>query len=215
MKFERFTYQIKDNIGFILLSSPPKNEMDTLFFQEFYNLVKEMKGQKDLRGLIIQAAGRHFSSGANTQELLSLFRETDDLLPESIKQNSVSFRELAELSIPVVACLKGICFGSAMELALSAHFRIGATNTLLSFPETGFGIIPGLDGIYRLEKIVGRAQAMKLTLSGESISAEEALEFGLIDIFANKHELENHALDLINKIGANYKKELKNNYIRL
>jgi enoyl-CoA hydratase/carnithine racemase len=215
MKFERLTYQVKDNIGFILLSSPPKNEMDTLFFQEFYDLVKEVKGQKELRGLIIQAAGRHFSSGANTQELLSLFRDTDDLQPEAIKKNSVSFRELAELPIPVVACLKGICFGSAMELALSAHFRIGASNTLLSFPETGFEIIPGLYGIYRLEKIVGRAQAMRFTLSGASISSEEALEFGLIDIFASKHDLENHAIDLINKIGANYRKELKTNYIRL
>jgi len=207
-------YNIKKSIGFIQLAAPPKNEMNTLFFQEFNQLILSIKNDLDIKGLIIQADGRHFSSGANTDELISLFRHTEDLLPKEIEQNAIAFRELADMSIPVISCLKGICFGSALELALSSHFRIASPSTLMSFPEVGFGIIPGLAGIYRLEKIVGKAQAMKFTLSSESISAEEAKKYGLIDIFATKHELENQAVKLIDVIGNNYKKELKQSYLR-
>lgn len=214
MDFKLISYIVKDNLGYIQLADPPKNEMNTLFFQEFNELVQIIKQDNELGGVIIQADGRHFSSGADTKELLSLFHKTDSLLPEPIKQNGLAFRELAELPIPVVACLKGICYGSALELALSAHFRIAASNTRMSFPEAGFGIIPGLAGIYHLEKIVGKAQAMKFTLSGESISAAEANKVGLIDIFASKHDMENHAVELIEKIGANYKKDLKTSYLR-
>jgi enoyl-CoA hydratase/carnithine racemase len=207
-------YSVKNNLGFIQLVAAPKNEMNTLFFQEFNQIVQSIKNDLNIQGLIIQANGRHFSSGANTDELLSLFRQTEDLLPKEIEQNAIAFRELADMSIPVISCLKGICFGSALELALSSHFRIASPSTLMSFPEVGFGIIPGLAGIYRLEKIVGKAQAMKFTLSSESISAEEAKKYGLIDIFATKHELENQAVKLIDVIGNNYKKELKQSYLR-
>ena len=214
MEFNLINYTVKNNLGYIRLADPPKNEMNTLFFQEFHRLIQNIKQNHDLLGIIIQSDGRHFSSGADIEELLSLFHKTEDLLPEPIAQNGIAFRELAELPIPVVACLKGICYGSALELALSAHFRIASANTLLSFPEAGFGFIPGLAGIYRLEQIVGKAQAMKFTLSGESISVAEAKKLGLIDIFAEKHELENQAEELIRKIGNNYKKELKTNYLR-
>ena len=214
MNLTLLTYRVKDNFGIITLSAPPKNEMNTVFFQEFNQLIRAVKRDQNIKGLIIQADGRHFSSGANTDELLSLFQDNKDLLPKEIIDNAVAFRELADMSIPVVACLKGICFGSAMELALSAHFRVAASNTLMSLPEPGFGIIPGLAGIYRLQKIVGKAQALKFTLHAESISAEEAKKQGLIDIFADKHDLENTAIDLLKSIGTDYKKLLKNSYLR-
>jgi len=214
MNLTLLTYHVKDNYGIITLSAPPKNEMNTTFFQEFNRIIRSVKNDSKIQGLIIQAEGRHFSSGANTDELLSLFRDNKDLFPKEIIDNALAFRELADMSIPVVACLKGICFGSGMELALSAHFRVAASNTLMSLPEPGFGIIPGLAGMYRLQKILGKAQAMKFILHAESISAEEARKQGLIDIFADKHNLENTAMDLLKSIGADYKKQLKNSYLR-
>lgn len=202
-----------ENIGFLTLKNPPGNEMNSLFFQEFSYIINEVEKSENIIGLIIDAEGRHFSSGANIKQLLELFNTDDDKTPELLQQNSIAFQKLSQLEIPVVACIKGICFGSALELALCAHFRIAGNNTLLSFPETGFDIIPGLGGIYNAQQCIGSAQVIELVLTGNTQSATEAKNSGLVDIIAPKKELNNLAQQLIKSCTVNYRKELKSIYL--
>lgn len=189
--------------------------MNSLFFKEFSYVIEKIKTNNSISGLIINSEGRHFSSGANIDQLLSLFENSEDTIPKSIIENSLAFRELSNFSFPVIACIKGVCFGSALELTLCAHFRIASSNALLSFPEVGFDIMPGLAGIYNSQKCIGNAKTLEFVLSGETIPAVDAQKSGLIDMFANKNELENRAIEIINRISKNYKKELKLNYLRL
>ncbi len=215
MEYKSIKWQIKNNVGYITLSAPPKNEMNTVFFKEFSHLINEIKTSNSLLGIIINAEGRHFSSGANIAELLAQFKQSTDRIPQPLKENSIAFQELSNLPMPVIACIKGVCFGSGFELALCANFRIATPNALLSLPETGFNIIPGLAGIYNTQQYMGTAETMQFVLSGDTISAKDAQKKGLIDIFAEKNELETRALEIINLIGENYKKELKISYLRL
>ncbi len=215
MKLNSIKWQIQNNLGYLTLSAPPKNEMDTTFFNEFSYLINEIKNNNSISGLIINSEGRHFSSGTNIEQLLSLFYQSDYSIPEPLKNNHRAFQELLDFPFPIVACIKGICFGSALELALCAHFRIAAPNTLLSLPETGFNIIPGLAGIYHTQQCMGSAKTLQFILSGNTISADYAKKNGLIDIFADKNELEDCAVKFIKKISKNYKKEFKLNYLRL
>jgi enoyl-CoA hydratase len=143
-----------------------------------------------------------------------MLRSSRQVIPPFISKNSEAFQILNNLEIPVVACIKGICYGSGLELALQAHFRVASTNALLCLPETGFGIMPGLGGIYNSCKCMGTARALEFVLTGNSLSAEVALNDGLVDLVRGKDELLDTAKKLVYLSSDNYRKELKSIYLR-
>ena len=206
MSYKALKYHVEDNIGRVRLARPPKNEMDIPFFKDFYHVVEEIGKNRDLQGVIITAEGRHFSSGADIRELLSLFAQSENLVPELIEKNTRAFARLYQLKIPVVSCLKGICYGAGLELALSTHFRVATRKTRLSFPESGFGIMPGLGGLSRMLNLIGKGKTLHFVLSGDSIEGEEALELGLVDKLVEKNALEEEAVKIILEIGGDYSK---------
>jgi len=214
MTYNKIDWKIVRNIGYLTLVAPPKNEMDLVFFHEFSHLMEDIKSNKTLIGLIIQAQGRHFSSGANTDQLLSIFSTKESGIPKLLENNNEAFMTLSNLAIPVVACIKNICFGSGLELALCAHFRLSSPNLLLSLPETEFGIMPGLGGIFNTYKCIGTAKTLRFVLSGNSIDAQEALESGMIDLIVNKKDLKKVATRIVIAVADNYKKEFKAKYLR-
>jgi len=207
-------WKIEDKIAYLTLVSAPENKMDSLFFEEFNTIISQIEGNKKLRGLIIQSKGRHFSSGADIEELLSVFKSSKNAIPPSISKNSEAFKILKNLKIPVVACIKGICYGSGLELALCASFRVASTNSMLCLPETGFGFMPGLGGIYNSLKCMGIARALEFVLTGNSLSSEEALMYGLVDLIEGKDELEDKAKKLVYLTSDGYRKELKSIYLK-
>jgi enoyl-CoA hydratase/carnithine racemase len=107
------------------------------------------------------------------------------------------------LPIITVAAISGACFGGGLEIALSCQFRVGAENSMLAFPESNIGIMPGLAGTIRLPRVIGRRKALEIIISGRTISADEALEIGLIDEIApNKQHLPS-AIQLIERLTLN------------
>ena len=214
MDNKTINWEIEDKIGYLTLVSAPKNKMDSRFFGEFNTIISKIERNQKLRGLIIQSKGRHFSSGADVEELLSMLKSSMHVIPPSIRNNSEAFKILNKLEFPVVACIKGICYGSGLELALCANFRVASKNSMLCLPETGFGIMPGLGGIYNSLKCMGTARALEFVLSGNSLSSEEALNYGLVDLIEGKDELAAIAKKLVNLSSDNYRKELKPIYLK-
>ena len=214
MDDRKINWDIEDRIAYLTLAAAPKNEMDSVFFEEFYAIVSALDRDLDLAGIIIQAEGRHFSSGANVEELVSLLSLSNNGIPPLIAKNNEALKILSKLEIPVVACIKGICYGSGLELALGANFRVASKKSVLCLPETGFGIIPGLGGIYNSRKCMGAARALEFVLTGNSLSSEEALDYGLLDLIRDKENLADSAKKLISLSSENYRKELKPDYLK-
>ena len=86
---------------------------------------------------------------------------------------------------PVVAVLHGVALGGGLELALAAHVRVGTAGLRLGLPEVSLGLIPGAGGTQRLPRLLGLAAALDLITSGRQISAEQALELGVLDKLAD------------------------------
>ena len=214
MDNKTINWEIEDKIGYLTLVSAPENKMDSMFFEEFNTIISKIERNQNLTGIIIQSKGRHFSSGANVEELVSVLSPSNNAIPPSITKNSEAFKILNNLEFPVVACIKGICYGSGLELALYATFRVASTNSMLCLPETGFGIMPGLGGIYNSRKCMGTARALEFVLSGNSLSSEEALNYGLVDLIKGKDELVDIAKKLVYLSSDNYRKELKPIYLK-
>lgn len=183
------------------LKSPPRNEIDRSFFEAFSHLVSEVLPRLDIRGLIVCGQGRHFSSGTNITELKTeLQHQRDDLNKAMLIKATSDFYALEHFPFPVVAAVRGCCLGSAVELALACHYRIAATNAVFSLPEITFDLMPGCGATVRLGELVTPGKAIEMILSGQSVSAAEAMEIGLVDAVVPKHELIQSAERLINKL---------------
>jgi len=168
-------------------------------------------------GIIVRGTGRHFSSGADLDDLISPVRREDSNRDggESalFLENLRSFIFFEELRIPVIAAISGVCLGSGLELALFCHGRICGSGSVLGLPETGFGLMPGCGGIQKINAIAGRSRALELILSGASFTAEEALKWNIIDAIVPKKAVVAAAVKLIKSIGDDYNRHGIKSYI--
>ena len=87
---------------------------------------------------------------------------------------------IARIDRPVIAAIQGQCSGLGLELALSADIRLAASDARFSLPQLSQGRLPGNGGTQRLPRIVGRGKALEMLLTSDVISADEALEIGLV-----------------------------------
>ena len=200
MPSQRLILHHSGNILHLELCSPPANKTDNLFFQEFSNIIDDIGNCRGIEGMIISGRGRHFSSGADIEELKDRFEMDNAAAREKLANRSLSsFHSLTKVPFPVVAAIQGCCLGSGMELALSCHYRICTKNALFSLPETSFGLMPGCGGTIRLPQLVGTGRTIELILSGRNLLAEEALGLGIVDLIADKKDLLDTARRLIEK----------------
>jgi enoyl-CoA hydratase/carnithine racemase len=119
-----------------------------------------------------------------------------DMGREWILRGTEVLDRLAALPQPVIAALSGHTLGGGLELAMAADLRIAVRSATLGTPEVTLGMISGWNGVRRLAEVVGVARARHLTLLGTSITAEQALDWGLITALAED------AADLERQLGA-------------
>jgi enoyl-CoA hydratase/carnithine racemase len=188
-----------DSIARLTLSAPPKNEMGAAFFKEMSDLKPELL-RLSVHGMIVSGKGRHFSSGANLDQLTSMLSLTTTPAGiRSLMDNSDGFSLLAGLPFPVVAMIQGCCLGSGLECALACHFRVAAKNAVIGLPEIGFGLMPGCGGTVRLTRLIGYQKAMRLILTGGSLLAPDALKERILDAVVEKERLEWTAMQIIER----------------
>ena len=214
--FKVLHWHIKDRIGYLEINNPPSNPMDITFFKEFYWWRTEVVENEPIDALIIHGKGRHFSSGAVLQDLLRVinqsYRKGNDpkKISEFLNINSQMFYSLKDLNIPVVAAVRGVCLGSALELALCADYIVCGEKAVLGLPESTFGLMPGCTGTFVLPKAVGKAVAMEIILSGKTFSPKEALEWNMVQkIVPSKQVIEN-ATQIAKELKSKFTQELKN-----
>lgn len=176
-------WDIEEGIGWLKLNQPPSNTMTIGFFTELRSLVKTIKSTPGLKAVIICGMGRHFSSGAEINELLLNINE------QVMLENYRSFVMLEQLDIPVISAIRGVCIGSAFELALFSHFRICSEDAVLGLPESNFNLMPGIGGIRQVARLAGTAKAIEITLRGNTFPASDAFAMGLVDAVVPKGEL--------------------------
>lgn len=221
LSYQSLSWSVKEDIGYLIMNQPPANTMSLFLFEELYDLTKKIKKLKGLKGIIISGEGRHFSSGADLTELTHSIKEGFGIeknvkfrnVPEFMKKNLESFKSIEDLTIPVIAAIKGVCIGSAFELALFSHFRLCAANAVVGLPESTFGLLPGLGGIQKVLELTSKVKAMELVFSGQTLNAREALNSGIIDRIYPKDQLLTVAKELISIAAKNYRRYNRKDYL--
>lgn len=192
------TWEKHGSTGILTLTNPPDNPIKEPEFTDINDLMEKVS-DPELKGMIIKGNGRHFSAGADMKILREMARNPV-LLTEKISLGKKVISLIESLPIPVIASVSGACFGAGLEIALACHLRILSTNALLAFPETNYGIMPGMGGTIMLSELIGSGKSAEIILSGNIIDAEKALRMGIADYTVPKGELHNFTLDFLNKL---------------
>ena len=133
------------------------------------------------RGLIVAGSNRFFSTGAELEEVSAL---TGPTAFEFAKQGQALMNTIQNFTAPVYAAISGYCMGGGLDLAISCHRRIAASNAVFGHRGAALGLITGWGGTQRLPRLIGKGRALAMFIAAEKIHAVQALEMGLVDAIA-------------------------------
>ena len=169
-----------------------RNALDAGTRQELIAKLKDAEQDPAVGAVVLTGAGSAFAAGADLKELLA--RSSDDQL--HFLQPPHIYSTLEELAKPVVAAINGHALGAGLELATACDLRVCSAAAKLGQPEVSLGLIPGGGGTQRLVHLLGAGQAARLVLTGDVVTAEEALRIGLVDVVLPKEETMAKAVEL-------------------
>ena len=176
-------------VATLRLNRPEKMNAITLdMFDALPTAANDLAAKPSLRAVILTGAGDHFCSGLDTSVFMQLTQRIDEMRQRLntplAGQKANWFQHPAEtlraLPVPVIAAIRGNCFGGGMQFALAADFRIAAPDARFSIMEAKWGLIPDMGLTQSLPNLLRADQAKDLIMTTRILDAEEALSLGLI-----------------------------------
>jgi cyclohexa-1,5-dienecarbonyl-CoA hydratase len=174
MAYKHIQTELKDGVAFLTLNRAPLNILNIEMMEEINTYLGELRRDKSLKLLVIQATGKTFSAGVDVGEHLG------DLVYKMIEVFHRMFRLMDALKVPSIAVVNGSALGGGCELALYCDMVIATEKAKFGQPEIQVGVFPPIAALI-FPRMIGRKKAMELVLSGDTISAQEALALGLIN----------------------------------
>src|SRR5258708_14247273 len=202
MAYENILFEKKDGIAYITFNrAKVMNALNRRTIEELRDALLEARDDSFIRVLILTGSGeKSFVAGADIGELAQ--RTPVDGKDFSLFGQSV-FRLLETIGKPSICAINGFALGGGCELALSSTIRLASKTAKLGQPEVKLGILPGYGGSQRLTRLCGKSMAHELCLTGEMITAEEAMRIGFVNHIYEAAELFSAAGAMANKIVAN------------
>ena len=188
------------HILFITFNRPEKyNALDPESYHLLSQALYRLQHDKNLRVGVIQAFGKHFTSGLELDKWAPIFAKggeldlaADELDPYGVKGEI--------LTKPLVCAVQGLCYTSGLELLLNTDIRIATADTRFAQLEVQRGIYPCGGGTIRLPEEIGWANAQRYLLTGDEFNAEQALNWGLVQEIVEHEDLHDRARELAEKI---------------
>jgi enoyl-CoA hydratase/carnithine racemase len=177
------------------------NALDRPTLMQGAKLIRELHYDKETRAVIVTGTGeKAFCAGADLKE-----RENMSIseVRQYIRAIRDTFTDIENLPMPVICAINGVALGGGLEMALACDIRLASPNATLGLTEVTLGIIPGGGGTQRLPRLVGRGKAKEMLLLGLRLTAEDALDIGLINHIAPEGKLMDMALEMAEKIVNN------------
>lgn len=180
MEYKFLLTEETDNTLLLTINRPSAlNALNAGLIAELGHFFSEGYRAHDFHSVILTGAGeKSFVAGADISEFLGLDSEQ---ATELSRRGQEVFLSIEQFHKPVLAAVNGFALGGGCELAMACHLRIASGNARFGQPEVNLGAIPGYGGTQRLIQYVGKTKAMELMLTGDMISAEEALTLGLVN----------------------------------
>lgn len=201
MTFENILTAIDQSVMTITINRPDKlNALNKKTVEEIGVAVKSGEANSDVKAMIITGAGpKSFVAGADIAEFIGLSVDQGKALASA---GQAVFKSIETCSKPVIAAVNGFALGGGCELAMACHLRIASDNAKFGQPEVNLGLIAGYGGTQRLIQYIGKTKALELHMTADMITAEQALNLGLVNYVTAPDQLMAKCLELIAKIAT-------------
>ncbi len=202
MEYRNLLVTREECIGIITIDRPEVlNVLSHATMAELSAAIDELGNDKNVRCIVLTGVGEKASAaGADINELRALTSAAE--AADFAAWGQGILLKIENLDKPVIAAINGYALGGGCELAMACDIRIAADSAKLGQPEINLGLFPGYGGTQRLPRLVGKGRAKWLVFTGDTISAQEALRIGLVDLIAPAAELMEAAKDLAHRLAA-------------
>ena len=177
MTFENIVVERRDAVGLITLNRPKAlNALNPALIDELARAVDDLEADEAIGALVLTGNEKAFAAGADIPEM------KDKTFVEAYREDFITkgWERVAQCRKPVIAAVAGFALGGGCEIAMMCDFIIAAENARFGQPEITIGILPGAGGTQRLTRLVGKAKAMDMCLTGRMMDAAEAERAGLV-----------------------------------
>jgi enoyl-CoA hydratase len=179
--YKNILVEREENYAIVTLNRPKMlNALNRALMAELDAAFDELAADESVRSILLTGAGeRAFVAGADISEFNAI--PSASVAAEFALRGQAVLNKIERLPKPVIAAINGFALGGGCELAMACDIRIAADTARLGQPEINLGIIPGYGGTQRLPRLVSKGTAKLLCLTGDHITADEALRIGLVD----------------------------------
>jgi enoyl-CoA hydratase len=186
----------RGRVGVVRLNRPQAfNALNKILVAELMTALNEFNRDPEIGALLITGDERAFAAGADIKEMVEA-SAVDMLLRDQISL----FDGIRQIAKPVIAAVSGWCLGGGNELAMSCDLIVASETARFGQPEINLGVIPGAGGTQRLTRAVGKPIAMEMVLNNRTLTAQEALQYGLINRVVPVERYFDEALQLAEEI---------------
>ena len=175
--YQAIRTETRGRVGLLQLNRPKAmNALDSELMRELSNALREFDADPQVGAIVITGNERAFAAGADIKEMV------EASAVEMLQLDNISlFDRIRSIHKPVIAAVSGWCLGGGNELAMSCDMIVASETARFGQPEINLGVIPGAGGTQRLTRTVGKAVAMEMVLNNRNLTAQEALQFGLVN----------------------------------
>ena len=198
MPYEKILTETHGRVGLITFNRPQAmNALNNQLMRELMDALESFDKNEDIRSMVISGNEKAFAAGADIKEM------ADKSIHQMMDTDHVAvFGRIRTIRKPVIAAVSGFALGGGCEVALSCDMIVASESARFGQPEITIGVIPGAGGTQRLTHTVGKAIAMEMVLNNRMLSAQEALQYGLVNRVVPVSDTLNEALKLAEEIAG-------------
>lgn len=180
--FKLVNLEIKQEIAFISINRPDAmNALNEAVVEQLTEKFNQAQDHPEVKAIVFQGMGKAFVAGADIQFFVNKVKaDRIDEIEAFTRKGHELFLAIENSPKKTIAFLDGLSLGGGSEMALACQTILATEAGSMGFPETGIGIIPGLGGMFRMERQVGAALAKYYVFTGETLSAKDAFELGIV-----------------------------------
>ena len=205
MHFETVIYELREQVAVITMNRPEALNALSLKLTKDLNSAIGQSINNGARAVILTAAGRAFCSGGDLREMKTLAEKEGRIeayLEEPLKALHDVILLIRETPIPFVAAVNGVCAGAGTNFALACDMVIAADNASFNEAFVRIGLSPDCGGSFFLPRAIGEKLAAELFMTGETVTAERAAQFGMINRVVAADDLMIEAMSIAQKLAS-------------
>ena len=201
-KYDAISVEMRDQVAIVKLNRPEKlNAWAPAMQTEINGFVDRLnEGEYDVRAIVLSGEGRAFCAGGDVTTFPGADMDAKRPPWRRAHGENYAIRHLRDCDVPIIAAINGYCVGMGFGLALATDLRIAADDAVFQVAQTKRGIIADFGLGYLLPKVVGAQRGLELMFTGRRISAQEALDLGLVLEVVPRDELMDRSIALATEI---------------